>query len=212
MLSRGLTSTSYAVLGLLALRPWPTYELAKQMRRSLHYIWPRAESNLYAEPKRLVEAGLATADEEWVGERRRTIYSITERGRHALRAWLARPSGGPRYESEAALKAFFAENGSKEDLLAAIDAIRASAEEGLAHWQSAADEYAEGRGPFPQRLHVSVLVARLLGEQHAAAARWAEWAAELVSRWDDTRTSPDVDWIPVLRGIGDDFPELSDAP
>jgi PadR family transcriptional regulator AphA len=26
-----LTSTSYAILGLLALRPWTTYELAKQM-------------------------------------------------------------------------------------------------------------------------------------------------------------------------------------
>ena len=61
------------------------------MRRSLHFFWPRAESNLYAEPKRLVTAGLAEAREEWNGDRRRTVYSITDRGREALRTWLATP-------------------------------------------------------------------------------------------------------------------------
>jgi PadR family transcriptional regulator AphA len=39
------------------------------MRRNLHYFWPRAESNLYAEPKRLVEAGFAKARPEPVGRR-----------------------------------------------------------------------------------------------------------------------------------------------
>ena len=58
MSSRQLTTTSYAILGLLAVKPWATYDLAKQLQRSLHFFWPRAESNLYAEPKRLVEAGL----------------------------------------------------------------------------------------------------------------------------------------------------------
>jgi PadR family transcriptional regulator AphA len=50
MAERELTTTSYAILGLLAIKPWSTYELAAQMRRNLHYFWPRAESNLYAEP------------------------------------------------------------------------------------------------------------------------------------------------------------------
>ena len=82
---RSLTTTSYAVLAVLALRDHSTYELTKQMRYSLHYLWPRAESNVYAEPKRLVAAGLAEAREGWTGERRRTVYSITNAGRRALR-------------------------------------------------------------------------------------------------------------------------------
>ena len=53
---KSLTTTSYAVLGLLALRPWTTYELAKQVQRSLDWFWPRAERKLYDEPKRLVAA------------------------------------------------------------------------------------------------------------------------------------------------------------
>ena len=48
---RPLTTTSYAILGLLSLRPWTTYELAQQMQRALGQFWPRAESKLYEEPK-----------------------------------------------------------------------------------------------------------------------------------------------------------------
>src|SRR5687767_11125264 len=104
MSTRPLTTTSYALLGLLAIQPWATYDLAKLMGRSLHFVWPRAESNLYAEPKRLVDAGLASAREEWQGERRRTVYSITADGRAALRAWLATPTAPPRLESEPHLR------------------------------------------------------------------------------------------------------------
>jgi PadR family transcriptional regulator, regulatory protein AphA len=212
MSNRALTTTSYAILGLLAVKPWPTYELAKQMRRSLHYFWPRAESNLYAEPKRLVAAGLADAREDWNGGRRRTVYSITDAGRRELRAWLARPPSEPRFESEAALRVFLGEHGTKDDLLAAIDALRRDAEAGLEHWQEAAADYAEGRGPFPQRLHVSVLAARLVGEQQAATARWAAWARAEVERWDEPSTSPGIEWgVDALRGIGEPFDVSPDS-
>ena len=96
---RPLTTTSYAVLSVLALRDHSTYDLTKQMRYSLHYLWPRAESNVYAEPSRLVEAGLASSRQEFIGDRRRTVYSITHAGRRALSTWLAAPSARPRYES-----------------------------------------------------------------------------------------------------------------
>ena len=75
-----LTTTSYAILGLLAIRPWSTYELARQMQRDLRFAWPRAESNLYAEPKKLIAHGLATASSEPRGKRRRTVYTTVTRG------------------------------------------------------------------------------------------------------------------------------------
>ena len=77
-MSRGsLTTTSYAVLGLLAVKPWSSYELTRQMDRSLGRIWPRAVSKLYEEPKKLVSHGLATASTEQNGQRTRTVYAIT---------------------------------------------------------------------------------------------------------------------------------------
>ena len=81
-----LTTTSYAILGLLALRSWTTYELAQQMDRALSRFWPRARSKLYEEPKKLVAHGLARATTEAVGRRPRTVYSITAKGRRALAA------------------------------------------------------------------------------------------------------------------------------
>ena len=93
---RGMTTTSYALLGLLALQPWTTYELAQQVRRSLSWFWPRTERKLYDEPKRLVAEGYATAREEFTGRRKRTVYEITPEGRAALRATLAAMEEGAR--------------------------------------------------------------------------------------------------------------------
>jgi DNA-binding PadR family transcriptional regulator len=203
---RPLTTTSHGVLALLALRDHSTYELAKQMRFQFHYLWPRAESNVYAEPKRLVDAGLAESRDEWTGERRRTVYSITEAGREALVRWLAAPSSRQRYESEAVLKVFFAEHGTLENLLASIRAVREDATSALDHWQRIADRYEAGEGQYPQRFALSALAARLLGEQQAVTARWAAWAEHVVSGWEDP-SGADVDWgVETLRATGAGFP------
>src|SRR5580765_6562514 len=117
---RALTPTSFGVLSVLAIADHSTYELTRQMRLSMHYLWPRAESNVYAEPKRLVAAGLARSRREATGRRGRTVYSITEAGRAALSEWVSAPSSRDRYESEALLKVLFAENGTLDELLASI--------------------------------------------------------------------------------------------
>src|SRR6516165_1624307 len=96
-----LTTTSYAFLGLLAERPWTTYELAQQIQTSLHNFWPRSERQLYEQPKLLVAHGLATATRDKVGRRPRTVYRITPAGRRALKAWLAVPSTVCTFEYEA---------------------------------------------------------------------------------------------------------------
>lgn len=103
-----LTTTSYVILGLLALRRWSTYELAQQMKRSIHYYWPRVESHIYEEPKKLVAHGLATATREYAGRRPRTVYAITDEGRKALQTWLAEPGKGPLVEFEGLVKVLFA--------------------------------------------------------------------------------------------------------
>ena len=64
-----LTTTSYALLGLLAVRPWSAYELTKYMQQksSVGAIWPRTVSKLYEEPKKLVAHGLAEGKREKPG-------------------------------------------------------------------------------------------------------------------------------------------------
>jgi PadR family transcriptional regulator, regulatory protein AphA len=203
---RPLTTTSYALLAALALRDHSTYELATQMRLGWSHFWPRAESNVYAEPKRLVAAGLAESRRELTGGRARTVYSITDAGRMALSDWVASPSTRQRYESEALLKVFFAENGTVEDLLASIRAIRDDAAAQIQLWQQTADRYESGEGQYPQRFALSALVARLLGEQQTATLRWSEWAEQLVSQWS-TPSDADAEWgVKTIRATGTAFP------
>src|SRR5438876_12449140 len=115
-----MTATSGALLGLLALRDWTTYELAAQMKRSLDFVWPRAERGLYNEPRRLVEAGYATSRQEMTGRRQRTVYSITPAGRDALSAWLDIPVAPPTLEFECMLRVLFADQGDLSQLRAAL--------------------------------------------------------------------------------------------
>jgi DNA-binding PadR family transcriptional regulator len=181
--SRPLTVTSFAILGMLALRPWRTYDLAKQARRSLRHIWPRAESNLYAEAKRLVAGGYATARREQTGERQRTVYEIADRGREALCEWLGRPGGEMRLESEPLLKVFFADQGARPDLLATIRAMGVVAEQQQAVLRGMAKEYHDGVGPFPERLAVSVLALSLVWDHLEATIAWSRRAEAAVQDW-----------------------------
>src|SRR4029450_7558569 len=202
---RARRTASYAVLSILALRDHSTYDLTRQMRISLHYMWPRAESNVYAEPKRLVAAGLAKSREEWTGSRRRTIYSVARAGVTALADWLASPSSRQRYESEALLKVLFAENGTKDDLLATIRGIRNDAFAVREHSPQFADLYEQGKGQYPDRFDLSALTARLLCEQQLATVRWATWAEEVVAGWDEP-SGADAAWgIETLRASGELF-------
>jgi PadR family transcriptional regulator, regulatory protein AphA len=195
-----MTTTTYVILGLLALRRWSTYELAKQMKRSIRYYWPRAESHLYEEPKKLVALGLATATREDVGRRPRTVYEITEAGRTALREWLATPGSLPLVEFDGLVKVLFAEQGTKEDLLKTLATIRADAEATREHHAELAADLAATGGPFPDRLHVNALVLRFMWDQAETVIRWAEWAETVVAEWPDTTAQPAA---PLDYALGD---------
>jgi PadR family transcriptional regulator, regulatory protein AphA len=180
-----LTPTSFAILGLLAIQPRSSYELTKLLGRSVQYVMPRTEANRYQEPKRLVEAGLATAEEARVGQRPRTVYSITPAGREALVAWLQQPARPTQLESEALLKVLFANMAPLETLLARINDFGAEAEAVEAPWRAIAQEYANGEGPFPERTHINALFWVLLDRWARLRAEWARWAAKEVESWPD---------------------------
>ena len=189
-----LTTTSYSILGLLAIKPWTTYELAQQMERSLKSFWPRAQSRIYEEPKRLAAHGLATATAGHVGRRPRTTYSITPKGQRALKAWLSEPGAGPSLEFEALLKVFFAENARRQDVLLNINLIRQWAEQQNAENIAFARLYLETGGPFPERLASIVLIGRFLTDFADMIANWSTWATDVVTDWPPDGMPREPDW------------------
>lgn len=185
-----LTTTSYVILGHLALRSWSTYELAQQMKRSTRHYWPRAESKIYEEPKKLVAHGLATATHEYTGRRRRTVYAITRKGHTALRRWLDEPGQLPLVEFDGAVKALFAEQGTKEQLLTTLRSIREQAQRTRDEHIALAADLSQTGGPFPDRLHVNELVFKFMWEQTDTVIRWATWAERQVANWPTDITRP----------------------
>jgi DNA-binding PadR family transcriptional regulator len=185
-----LTTTSYLILGHLALRDWSTYELAQQLKRSTRHYWPRAESKIYEEPKKLVAHGLATATRGHTGRRPRTVYAITEQGRAALAQWLQEPSQPPLVEFEGIVKVLFAEHGTKQQLLATLRSIREQAEQTRNEHAALAQDLAQTGGPFPDRLHLNTLVFRFMWDQTETITRWAIWAEQQVTNWPEDITHP----------------------
>jgi DNA-binding PadR family transcriptional regulator len=169
-----LTTTSYAILGQLALRSWSTYELAREMRRNLHYFWPRAESRIYAEVKRLADRGLVVAAHSFVGRRRRTTYAITPAGRDALAGWLATPARPYALEFEGLLRVLLGRFGTTEQLLAAVRAAGEQAGELLGMGDRIAREYAEGRAPFQDEIETRAFVFDFLYGFAVTVRDWAE--------------------------------------
>jgi DNA-binding PadR family transcriptional regulator len=185
-----LTTTSYAILGLLALRPWSAYELSQQMRRTVGEFWPRAERGIYEEPKNLVAHGYATASDERQGRRARTVYAITAAGRRALRAWHNEPSAPTQFESEVVLRIAFAEHGSKQAALDTLAELRAQADEGRRTVTEISRSYVEGQGRYPERVHTISLVNRFFADYYALLDSWAAWAGDQIEGWDDIAHAP----------------------
>jgi len=196
-----LTTTSYAILGLLAVKPWTTHELVQQVDRSLRRIWPRATSKLYEEPKKLVAHGYARATDDSVGRRPRTRYTITAKGRRALADWLSQPGDGPILECEQLVKIHFADSGTKADVLANLAATRAWVLEQNEENLATARAYQEGRGAFPERAALNQLPGRFLTDFYAMVARWVHWASEVVEAWPEDVTRAPFDTAAADEGV-----------
>jgi DNA-binding PadR family transcriptional regulator len=189
-----LTTTSHAILGLLATRAWTTYELARHMERSLGPLWPRAQSKIYEEPKKLVALGLARATAGRVGRRPRTVYTITPKGRRTLHAWLAEPAQPPALEHEPLLKIFFAEHGERANVLDRIEEMRRWALERRAEHWAVASAYRNGEGAFQERAAHLLLTGGFLFEFSEMTLRWADWANDIVKHWPNDVSKAVPEW------------------
>ncbi|HEY3142922.1 MAG TPA: PadR family transcriptional regulator [Acidimicrobiales bacterium] len=182
-----LTTSSYAVLGMLTLGPWSGYELAQQAQRSLRFVWPKSASHLYAEPKKLVDLGLATVRTEPAGESRtRQVYEITPAGREAFRDWLGTEPAPPHLEVEAMLRVFFADQGDRDELLRVLDVFEAQVQAVYQAGVTQLQRTLDGQVIYPERLHLIALYASFQGDFYRLMLNWITFARGEVSDWDTT--------------------------
>ncbi len=184
-----ISTTSAAILGLLATRSGSAYELARRMKTKHHFIWPRAESKLYEEVKRLSGLKLVAARRERTGERPRTVYRILPAGKRALNAWTRRPCEAPSLSFEALVKLVYADFGTVEDARAHVAATRALAEQCCALGRSLAAEFLAGNADFQERMHANVIAWRFLAGYFAGMLEWSHAIDDALKEWDGTASS-----------------------
>ena len=76
-------------------------------------------------------------------------------------------------ECEALVKIAYADQGTRDGLLANLTALIDDATAKLHFGQMIAQQYLDGQGPFPERLPFSGLMWRFLWEHHLTMLRWA---------------------------------------
>src|SRR3954469_5944942 len=89
-----LANAAAAVLGMVALGARSGYEIQRAAELSLRFFWALGPPQIYAELRRLEEAGYVRGSDEARGRRARRVYAVTAKGRRALRRWLTAPGSG----------------------------------------------------------------------------------------------------------------------
>ena len=120
-----LTPFAYTVLALVGEGGAGPHDLVRMMRQGRLY-WSSAESQWYAEPKRLEQLGYLSSRKEPGRTRERTVYVLTDAGRDALRTWISQPSALPRIQSEAIVRLLAGDLAESDAaLVASLQAMRA---------------------------------------------------------------------------------------
>lgn len=170
MSSDRLSPFSYVVLALVGRGGAGPHDLARMMRQQGGLYWAAAESQWYAEPKRLERLGYLRSRKEPGRTTERTHYELTAAGLAALRGWLAEPSSLPRIQHEAIARLLAADLGDDADVLASLAALRAE----IAATRPLLEDALARAAALPHRERYLRLVHRLGALMLDAHERWLD--------------------------------------
>ena len=209
-MNRKLTTTSYALLAQLALRPWSAYDLVQQRVRYFRFVWPKAESAIYREIKKLADDGLAETSIEHTGRRPRTIYRITEAGLDVLREWLATPVGPFSMEFEVLLRLFVSPVGTRQQLVASLEQVQADTRDMLMFGGEVNREYLDGRGALQDQAYIRALGIDFFISLLNMMEEWTTRTIDEMQSWDSrTLEEKNEQALKILESVPVSMPRTS---
>lgn len=188
-----LSPTSYAILGLLARNPQSAYELNTIMQTSLIRVyWPRAESHVYSEPKKLLLHELVTEQKEQASGRNRTVYTITDRGRRNLQSWLqASGNSDLRMQAEFMLKLILADSGSIQDAKATVANSQQGSTQDLEQAINGIEQIMGNPAYGAEGMPYNGIAINLMADMLIARARWDSFALQAMADLSDESSKTD---------------------
>ena len=157
MSSGDLSLFSYEILGLVGRGGAGAHDLLRMARRGRILDWA-GESQYYTEPKRLARLGYLDARTEPGRTRERTVYTLTERGLDALRAYAATPVTLTPLKSEPLLRLLIADLVGEEVTRASLATLRTDVADVLKRLA----ESEESAAGLPHRSKYLLMVTRFL--------------------------------------------------
>ena len=169
MSTRALTPFSYAVLTLIGQGGAGAHDLVRMARTGRIY-WDAADSQWYAEPKRLEGLGLLRSHTEPGRTRPRTHYTLTDEGRQALVAWMDEPARFPRIQHEPVVRLLATDIVGKKAVLESLRALRAE----IAALSAQLDAAETAAAAIPSRTEYLLLNHQLSRRLLQAHAEWLD--------------------------------------
>jgi PadR family transcriptional regulator AphA len=166
-----LTPFSYAILVLVGKNGAGAHDLVRMARQGKIYA-AAADSQYYAEPKRLERLGYLASRKEPGRTRERTHYTLTPRGLEALRAWAGDPVRFPRVLHEGVVRLLAADLVGERPVRDSVLALREELDE-LDALLDRADDVAATLPHREKYLRLNHRLARRLIAAHR------EWVADV---------------------------------
>ena len=169
MSSDELSLFSYEILGLVGREGAGAHDLLRMARRGRFFDWA-GESQYYAEPKRLARLGYLEARKEPGKTRERTVYTLTNKGREALREYARTPVHFTPLKSDPLLRLLIADLVGETVTRKSITTLR----DDLADLQARLDEAEASAEELPHRRKYLLLVIGFMRRLFDLHREWVD--------------------------------------
>jgi DNA-binding PadR family transcriptional regulator len=146
----GDSSSKFAILGALSLRPASGYDIKQFAASSIGHFWNESYGSIYPILKKLVRAKLIQPQKGPQTGRDRTVYAITPQGEQALREWLLQSPRTEPFRSEILLKLFFARRVPADISVMHVKERKVAEARRLATYAQVEDELTRQHGGHPE--------------------------------------------------------------
>jgi PadR family transcriptional regulator, regulatory protein AphA len=181
-----VSRTPFVILGILGIagrKPLSGYDLKQVIDGTISHFWSESYGQIYPVLKQMAAAKLITARAIRENGRKRTVYTITARGRKSLGAWLERPPEQGPMRDELILKLFFGDQTDVPVLIRHLQGYRdrlKAAHEQYATWL----KQAEGQNEAYTAYQIMTLRGGI-----AMCEAFVQWADESLATLSQMRSA-----------------------
>jgi DNA-binding PadR family transcriptional regulator len=152
-----LSLFSYEILGLVGRGGAGPHDLRRLVRQGRMLDWA-GESQYYSEPKRLAKLGYLETHKEPGRTRERTVYTLTDKARAALREYARTPVHFQPIKSELLVRLLICDLVGEAPTRESVGTLR----EDIADLEARVDEFEESAAALPHREKYLLLIIGFL--------------------------------------------------